>query len=219
MLLVFLHHGNHMLMITMLGYHCIGISLITSYIIHTDTLTTSTHNIDEVQGNITNAYIVQHGNLRNAIDYFCGAVDAINGDNSVDVSMQTLIIAPIFLIDGDKCWGTDMNQYTISVKDGVTCGYPIWSSKGWKDGHLALPCNTTASIFNSITSPLNSLFLNNVAACKTAPSLHSYDVFNLLIKRLGDPAYFPNLKTVTLFGFSAGGTHYNPSISSYSYHY
>ena len=207
MLLAFLHHGNHMMMITTLDYHCIGIitlSYPTSYIIHhTNTLTTSTHNIDEIQGNITNAYIVQHGNLRNAIDYFCGAVDAINSDNSIDISMQTLIIAPIFLIDGDKCWGTDMNQYTVSVKDGISCGYPVWSSKGWKEGHMALSCNTTASI----SSPMNSNEAINTARCKRAPTLHSYDVYNLLIKRLGDPAYFPNLKTVTLFGFSAGGYH------------
>ena len=117
--------------------------------------------------------------------------------------MQTLIIAPIFLIDGDKCWGTDMNQYTVSVKDGISCGYPVWSNEGWKDGHMALPCNTTASI----SSSMNSNEAINTARCKTAPSLHSYDVYNLLIKRLGDPAYFPNLKTVTLFGFSAGGYH------------
>ena len=147
------------------------------------------------------------------MDYFCGAVDAINSNDNVNnnpnISEQSLIVAPIFLIDNDKCWGTDMNQYTVSVKNGITCNYTIWSNEGWKDGHLALPCNNTANnnnvITTTLTNAISNLFINNAAMCKPAPLLHSYDVFNLLIKRMGDPTYFPNLKTITLFGFSAGG--------------
>jgi hypothetical protein len=76
---------------------------------------------------------------------------------------------------------------TVAASQGINCGYPVWSSEGWKDGHL----------------PVNGIELANQAHINK--SLYSYDVFNLLIEHLGDRKVFSNMKKVTLFGFSAGG--------------
>lgn len=100
--------------------------------------------------------------------------------SSIAFLRSHLIIAPQFLIDGDLCWA-DGAQQTVSTSQGVSCGLPVWTSEGWKDGHQAV--NRSSS-----TNPF-----------------HSYDVFNLLIERLRDKTLFPSLRLITLFGFSAGG--------------
>lgn len=152
-----------------------------------------THNLNMMgHKKVTTAVIVQHGNLRNANDYFCGLVNSLllsRESDTVNIHNYA-IIAPQFLTEGDLCWppsdtddalDTSMQSHTISLQNKSTwCGFQVWSSEGWKDGHISL--DTSLS-----------------------PPLYSYDVYNLLIERLLDRNYFPSLRNITLFGFSAGG--------------
>lgn len=175
-----------------------------------------THSFDKVHPEVEYVVISQHGNLRNANNYFCGAISALQevfeidfknpGDlksvESIDnvrrrrrsekmeytsVNLNSyMVVSPQFLIDGDLCWDEVTGQITtIKVANGITCGHMIWSSEGWKDGLKAVNDDP--------------LLLSNQR------SFYSYDVFNTLIERLSDPKYFPNLKKIVLFGFSAGG--------------
>ena len=140
----------------------------------------STHNLNEL-GNkrIHAAIIIQHGNLRNANDYFCGAVNSLLESNlSPELMASTLIIAPFFPILNDVCWDKVTNIPRI-ITDTLNCGYPTWSNEGWKDGHSSFTPATGSPIF-------------------------SYDAFNILITHLGDNTNFPNLRNITVFGFSAG---------------
>lgn len=171
-----------------------------------------THSLDNIHPEVEYAVISQHGNLRNANNYFCGAISALQeifeidlknpGDlNSVGnvfrgertdftstVNLNNyMVVSPQFLIDGDLCWDEVTNQIMkVKVSDSATCGHMIWSSEGWKDGLKAI--NDQPAVFSY-----------------DQRSFYSYDVFNLMIKRLSDPEYFPNLKKIVLFGFSAGG--------------
>ena len=140
----------------------------------------STHNLNEIGSRkIHSAIIVQHGNLRNANDYFCGAVNSLlESGVSFELMQSTLIIAPFFPIQNDICWD-QLTNIPRPITDGVNCGYPIWSNEGWKDGHASLTPGTGTPIF-------------------------SYDAFNVLITHLGDSNNFPGLKNITVFGFSAG---------------
>eukprot|EP01038_Epipyxis_sp_PR26KG_P005821 gene5821-8027_t len=123
--------------------------------------------------NITRVVIVQHGNLRNANNYFCSMVAALSS------------LAPQFLIDNDICWNQFTHEInTVRVSEGTTCGHPIWTSEGWKDGKLSLNVNNNNNVNNH--------------------NLFSYDVYNLLIERLSNKDYFPNIENIILFGFSAG---------------
>lgn len=151
-----------------------------------------THNLNLMNHKkVTTAVIVQHGNLRNANDYFCGLVNSLllsQESDTVNIHNYA-IIAPQFLTDGDLCWppsptddalDTTIHSHAISIQNKSSwCGFQVWSSEGWKDGH--------ASLDSSLTPPL-----------------YSYDVYNLLIERLLDRNYFPALRNITLFGFSAG---------------
>ena len=95
-------------------------------------------------------------------------------------------MSPYFPVPGDLCWtnftGTPQN---ITGADDA-CGWSTWSSEGWKEGHLSLANNATWGGGGNHTV------------------MYSYDVFNELINYLGNPLYFPNLRNITLFGFSAG---------------
>ena len=95
-----------------------------------------------------------------------------------------LIVAPFFPVLGDLCWDSKNDtlpaQIILEGADSA-CGYPVWSAEGWKDGHLSVA---------PVASGTNTLY--------------SYDVFNTLISHLGDPVNFPNLRNITVFGFSAG---------------
>lgn len=129
--------------------------------------------INVANENISDAVIIQHGNLRNADQYLCAAQNAISRVND----SSTLILATQFLIHNDSCWNAKTDSLNkINIHEDTTCGYPIWSNEGWKDG------------------------LKSV----NKPSIFSFDVYNIIINHLGDKSYFPNLRTITLFGFSAG---------------
>jgi len=66
----------------------------------------TTNDISTYSGDIKHAIIIQHGNLRNANDYFCGAVNSLKESiqNNPNLAMSTIIIAPLFLNDQDLCW-------------------------------------------------------------------------------------------------------------------
>jgi len=149
----------------------------------------TTNSLDVFDARITRVVLVQHGNLRNGNDYFCGAVNSVRGADLDDDEMSSImIVAPQFLIDDDLCWHKDTHQaLNVRASEGNVCGYPlpIYTTEGWKDGHL------------SQEQPTSS-------AGGTSSRLFSYEVFNRLIERLGDKNFFPNVRSITLFGFSAG---------------
>ena len=101
----------------------------------------STHSLDILnQFNIRNILIVQHGNLRNANDYFCAAVNSLA---SLNIESSTvLIIAPQFLIPNDTIWDTFGNLQTS------TSTLPIYASEGWKDGLLNINKEINVNIFS-----------------------------------------------------------------------
>ena len=143
----------------------------------------SSHDLDIVNKAIKKVVIIQHGNLRNANVYFCGIIESLKTINIDQGNINDyLIIAPQFLIDDDVCWDSITGQrLTVKVASRITCGHPIFTSEGWKDGLSAL--------YGSLNS---------------ATPLYSYDVFNLLINRVADGVTFPNVNDVVLVGFSAG---------------
>eukprot|EP01039_Chlorochromonas_danica_P009981 gene9981-11039_t len=151
-----------------------------------------TQPIDQPDPRIEHVVIVQHGNNRNGNDYFCGAVNSLLETNSsIEYLRSHLIIGTQFLIDGDICWDPFSKQtLTVNAAQGITCSYPVWTSEGWKDGHVSVN-----------NDQLNTARLSNL----TYHPFHSYDVFNLLIEELCNRTLFPNLKLISLFGFSAGG--------------
>jgi len=143
--------------------------------------------LDKTNLNVKKAIITQHGNLRNANTYFCSVVTSIVGiDEYSDKLGEYLIIAPQFLIDGDVCWDSHTNQrLTVKTSEGITCGYPIFTSEGWKDGQSSVSVPPT--YYSNLPNPF-----------------YSYDVYNLLLAHLSDKSFFPNLSEVVLAGFSAG---------------
>lgn len=143
----------------------------------------STHDLEnQPMDDVTRVIIIQHGNLRNANDYFCGTVNSLYSSTAGPSEISsTLIVAPQFLIHGDSCWVTPSSSRQIvnELDFNTWCGFPIWTSEGWKDGHMSLG--------PSITKPL-----------------FSYSVFDNLIEFFANPDIFPNIRNITLFGFSAG---------------
>jgi hypothetical protein len=94
----------------------------------------------------------------------------------ISSSPSYLIIAPQFLIVGDNCWYQNkLNKVTLEF----SCGLPIYTCRGWKEG----------------ASNVNDNYV---------PSIFSYDILNQIISRVGNTNYFPNVKKIILFGFSAG---------------
>lgn len=125
---------------------------------------------------IIDVLLIQHGNLRNGYDYFSAALNILSKSKSN--LMRTVIIAFQFLIDNDICYDAESgNEIRINLKDKIVCGYPIFTSDGWKNGERSL----------------------------TYDQLFSYDIYNMVIDHLGQRNMFPNLRTITFFGFSAGG--------------
>ena len=142
----------------------------------------STHKLKgRVHPNINSAILVQHGNLRNGRDYFCTSMNSIL--SKAPHPENYLVLAPNFLSATDKCWNDEtQSQSIINFLDPTTwCDFQIFSSEGWKDGLGSVNTNTTNDQF------------------------FSYDLYNLLIEFLSNRNMFPNLKNITLFGFSAGG--------------
>lgn len=147
------------------------------------------------QKGITRAVIILHGFLRNANQYYCAAYNALMELDNLDEDgapnfENTIVMAPQFLSNGDLCWDTDQHpsipQVTnLDVNPPIDCGLPIWYwNQSWVNGQL------------------NS---NPVSSFGFPDYIYSYDVFNLMIDRLSDTIYFPHMKNITLFGFSAGG--------------
>ena len=145
----------------------------------------SSHDLAKSNTLIKKVVIIQHGNLRNANTYFCGVCNSLGQLSNLDRT-EYLVIAPQFLIDDDVCWDIFSNQrMTVKASDGINCGYPIFTSEGWKDGASAvsIPPNTHSDLPNPF---------------------YSYEVFNLLIDRVADGVTFPNVESIVLAGFSAG---------------
>ena len=141
----------------------------------------STHRLKgRVHPNVVSAVLVQHGNLRNGRDYFCTSVNSLSS-RSQNTS-KYLILAPNFLSNGDLCWNENIKMTTtVNTTDSKTwCNFQVFASDGWRDGK------------------------SSVNSANTEDEFYSYDVYNLLIELLSNPHAFPNLKTITLFGFSAG---------------
>lgn len=135
----------------------------------------STHDLDlPLQYNIESVIILIHGNLRNGNDYFCAGIHSLP---SLDPS-KYMIVTPQFLILGDNCFENGFVK-TITMND--SCHVPFYHSEGWKDGFLNV----------------NNFNEDNL-------HIHSYDILNLIVDRVGDANYFPNAISITIFGFSAG---------------
>lgn len=149
-----------------------------------------TRPIDVVHSDIKQVVIIQHGNLRNANEYFCGALSSIQELRKAEGSHNylhngekldsVLIVAPHFLIEGDIAWESGSHNNPIMVSAENTAGFVLWTSEGWKDGG----------------KPINSNAPDN---------LFSYDIFNLLIDHFSNRSAFPQVEEIVLFGFSAGG--------------
>ena len=147
------------------------------------------------QKGIQRAVIIVHGFLRNGNQYYCAsynalmALDVLNIDGAPNFE-NTIVMAPQFLSNGDLCWDKDKDPSSSRIIDldsspPVDCGLPVWySNQSWVNGQL------------------NS---NPVSSFGFPDYIYSYDVFNLMIDRLSDTIYFPDMKNITLFGFSAGG--------------
>lgn len=156
----------------------------------------STGDLDvDKQTKITRAVVIQHGFLRNANQYYCAAYDALMAldelqEEGAPSFENTIVMAPQFISNGDLCWDPENDPTTPQVTDldaspPVDCGLPVWYvNQSWVNGQL------------------NS---NPISSFGFPAYIYSYDVFNLMIDRLSDPIYFPDLKNITLFGFSAGG--------------
>lgn len=129
---------------------------------------------DKIYSHIKYAYIVQHGNLRNGFDYYCSAIHSLSQSSWDETSY--VVIAPQFLTENDTCWDASSTATKVDILKGLSCDLPIYTSEGWKDGHLS----------------------------KTKPGIYSYDIFNSIISELGNQSKYPNLEFVTFFGFSAG---------------
>jgi hypothetical protein len=197
----------------------------------------STHDLDEVNHVLVEeAVLVQHGDDRYAAAYYCDAINALNQSKIGPRHVQKyMIIAPLLLSNGDKCWyhsdqeqqdndsknqtikernktndddndriehdydddyietddynsnsvqpskiyihDGDFNAYNyVNILDNSTwCGYPVYSEYGWIDGHKSRDL-----------------------------AIYSYDTINFIIDRISNRSHFPNLKKITLYGFSAG---------------
>lgn len=180
-----------------------------------------THNLNEKNEEVKKAIIIQHGNLRNANDYFCAAVQSIQEiiNHQLD---HYMIIAPQFLVDKDLCWNDTINSYQeIDHQLDLTCNYFLWTSEGWKDGkspvqlseiekeeklpleQQSAPNSFTKSSSKHTTSHYRKPTRTMMPIRST--DFYSYDIFNLLINQLAKIELFPNLEEIVLFGFSAGG--------------
>lgn len=135
----------------------------------------STHSLDNTNSEITDVVVLQHGNLRNGGEVFCAGLKSLTASFLMPRALPrtTLLLATQFYIEGDTCYE---NGVARKMNASVTCGLPLFTSEGWKDGLSA-----------------------------TNMALFSYDVFDLLYNRFSNEKYFPSVNSVTYFGFSAGG--------------
>lgn len=92
-----------------------------------------------------------------------------------------------FLNSGDLCFINGSaylsNLNTTNGEEIFDCGLPFWNNATWIGGELSM---------------------NPIPQYNSLEYLYSYDYFDLLIDRLVNKEYFPNLCNITLFGFSAG---------------
>jgi hypothetical protein len=166
------HIGHERLAAVNRAGHEVSIPIMTTH---------SFHSVYEHK-DVTAAVIIQHGFARNGKEYFCTAVDALqNSTLQPEDKKNVLVVSPQVFSRGDQC----CNPYTkiltkIDQDDENTwCGYPIFNSVGWLDGHKSLKATRS-------------------------PGMYSYDLLNYLVERLGDANQFPNLRRISIFGFSAG---------------
>jgi hypothetical protein len=75
----------------------------------------TTHTLNEQdQKQVVTAIIVQHGNLRNANDYYCAAVNSLGASGSPQSFVDSVaIIAPQFSTAGDLCWDATTGQARV----------------------------------------------------------------------------------------------------------
>ena len=92
------------------------------------------------------------------------------------LSDRYLIIAPQFLIQGDNIFH---DHHWIPSQPSNSKAIPIFTSRGWKEG---------------------SYNRNH----RNLGPISSYEILNAILFHLHNRSVFPNLKRITLFGFSAG---------------
>lgn len=189
---------------------------------------------------IKNVIIVQHGNLRNGNDYYCNAVNTFvdtvrkrfdvaavaDGSSSSSALINrevqelidsTLIIVPQILAHGDVCFGLGNEVYNVDTGAAdANCGQNmqfVWSSEGWKDGHLSLrPGNRTTAASGAAEEggggppiiPITPHTSRDILV--RSSQLYSYDIYNLFVRHFSNLELFPAVTNMTLFGFSAGMT-------------
>ena len=123
---------------------------------------------------VEHVILLQHGNLRHANVDYCTVYNQIP-----QVSPEKyLIIAPQFLINGDQIYAN--NQWKSSISDSIPHEIPIFTNRGWKDG---------------------SYNRNNL---KSGRNISSFEILNAILDHITNKTVFPNVRKITLFGFSAG---------------
>ena len=123
---------------------------------------------------IEHVIVLQHGNLRHANVDYCTVYNQI-----LELSPERyLIIAPQFLIYGDQIYSNQ--QWKSSVSDSIPHEIPIFTGRGWKDGSY------------------------NRNHLKSGRNISSYGIFRAILTHITNKTAFPNVKRITLFGFSAG---------------
>jgi len=124
---------------------------------------------------ISTVIIMIHGLLRNADDVFCDALNGLDPSKKQEV----LVIAP---------WFTDASFNGSSWNAQVTSTWAqssksvYWNTSNWMDGGDNSPGNGVPGNYSS-----------------------SFDALDTLVSTVRMQGLFPNLKLITIAGFSAGG--------------
>jgi pimeloyl-ACP methyl ester carboxylesterase len=111
---------------------------------------------------VERAVIVVHGTNRDADNYFETMLAAVN---LAHLGEETLVIAPEFQ----------------TADDHPAAGEAVWTSGGWKRGHLS------------------------VSRAGVGTRVSSYGAVDAILALLADSLSFPNLESVVVTGHSAGG--------------
>eukprot|EP01038_Epipyxis_sp_PR26KG_P016048 gene16048-21787_t len=140
-----------------------------------------------IDGNKVRATILVHGLLRNAADQFCEALNASSASLN-----DSIIIAPWFADEEvtSQFWSPQSEQYNY---EGV-----YWESNNWLDGGD----NSNSNEVYNITGYDDYIsILDNI----TFGTYSSFTPLDDLVQILLNYNIYPNITTISLIGFSAGG--------------
>ena len=121
-----------------------------------------THPIQTGDTSVVRAVIVVHGADRNPDAYFDRMVKAVSMAGLIPT---TLVVSPHFQ----------------TADDGPGVGEPVWTSGGWKRGHLS------------------------VSGIGNGERISSYEAVDDILAYLGNRVLFPKLESIVVTGHSAGG--------------